>query len=135
VTSLGSFDANSANDDASATTTVYDPAACAASNLQLLGTTGSNPVHLSWSAVPNAKSYTVFAAVEGERSAIVATTADTSAAVALERGNVEWHVEAALGGCPTATAKCRCSTSRPRSPPTLAEGSTSPTAETVSSAK
>jgi uncharacterized repeat protein (TIGR01451 family) len=101
VTSLGSFDPNSANDNASATTTVYDPAACAASNLQLLGATGTNPVHLSWSAVPNAKSYAVFAAVDGERSAIVATTADPSAAVAFERGNVDWHVEATLGGCPT----------------------------------
>jgi uncharacterized repeat protein (TIGR01451 family) len=101
VTSLGSFDPNSANDNASVTTTVYDPAACAASSLQLLGATGTNPVHLSWSAVPNAKSYVVFAAVEGERSAIVATTTEMSTAVALERGNVEWHVEATLGGCPT----------------------------------
>jgi uncharacterized repeat protein (TIGR01451 family) len=101
VTSLGSFDPNPANDNASATTTVYDPAACPASNLELLGATGTSPVHLSWSAVPNAKSYAVFAAVEGERNAIVATTTDTSAAVAFERGSVEWHVEATLGGCPT----------------------------------
>jgi uncharacterized repeat protein (TIGR01451 family) len=100
VMSLGSFDPNSANDNASATTTVYDPAACPASNLKLLGTTGTNPVHLSWSAVPNAKSYSVFTAVEGERSAIVATTNETSAAVAIGRGNVEWRVEATLGGCP-----------------------------------
>jgi sugar lactone lactonase YvrE len=106
VESLGSLDPNPANDSASATTTVYDAAACPAQTLVIgepADASGpiASPVHLSWTAVPNARSYSVFAAVEGERSAIVATTTATSISIPFERGNVEWHVEALLGTCPT----------------------------------
>jgi sugar lactone lactonase YvrE len=101
VTSLGSVDPNPSNDAASVTTTVYDPAACPASSLQLLSVSTGTWTRLSWTAVPNAKSYAVYTAVEGEEATVAATTNGTSISLPIERGNVDWHVEASLGTCPT----------------------------------
>jgi sugar lactone lactonase YvrE len=106
VESLGSLDPNTANDSAIATTTVYDAAACPTQTLVIgepadAGGPIASPAHLSWTPVPNARSYSVSAAVEGERSAIIATTTAASLSIPFERGNVEWHVEAFLGTCPT----------------------------------
>jgi sugar lactone lactonase YvrE len=97
VTSVGSTDPNAGNDMAAATTTVYDSANCPASTLQILQ--GSEP-RLAWTPVPNAASYAVIAAVDGERSAVVATINATTISIPFEGGDVEWHVEAARGGCP-----------------------------------
>ncbi len=110
VTSEESEDLNPENDNASATTTVYDPAACPVPKLLIVqpdGTGGpvASPARLSWTTVPSAKAYAVYAAVEGERSVLVATTTKTSISLPLERGNVEWHVEAVLGPCPTVASE------------------------------
>lgn len=106
VESLGSVDPNAANDNATAATTVYDPAACPTPKLLLVQPDDpvASPAHLSWTAVPNATSYSVYGSVEGERSALLATTKETSISLPFERGNVTWHVEAILGPCPTASS-------------------------------
>jgi conserved repeat domain len=106
VESLGSLDLNATNDAATTITTVYEPAACPVTSMQIgqpsdITTPVASLVRFSWTAVPNARAYSVYAAVEGERSAIVATTTETSLSLPLERGNIEWHVEAFLGTCPT----------------------------------
>lgn len=109
VKTLGSFDPDTSNDNAAVTTTVYDPAVCAATAPQILhpvsGAAIAQPVRLSWSAVPNALRYDVYASVEGERSAIVASANDTATTLHFERGNVAWRVEAILGGCPTTSSE------------------------------
>jgi uncharacterized repeat protein (TIGR01451 family) len=107
VESLGSVDPNTANDTATATTTVYDPAACPTPKLLLVQPDDpvASPAHLSWTAVPNATSYAVYGSVEGERSALLATTKATSIAMPFERGNVVWRVEAILGPCPTVSSE------------------------------
>src|SRR4051812_5244909 len=106
VESLGSVDPNTANDNATVTTTIYDPAACPTPKLILIQPDDpvASPAHLSWTAVPNATSYAVYGSVEGERSALLATTTATSLSLPLERGNFAWHVEAILGPCPTASS-------------------------------
>jgi sugar lactone lactonase YvrE len=104
VTTLGSFDPTPSNDTASATITFYDAAACSSSSLQLLPVTSTDPAQLAWTAVPNAQSYALYAAVEGERSTLIATTTATSVAIPFERGQVDWHIEAILGNCPTLTS-------------------------------
>jgi sugar lactone lactonase YvrE len=106
VESLGSIDPNAANDTATSTTTVYDPAACTAPNPLIVQPDDPvpSPVHLSWTAVPNATAYAAYGAVEGERSALLATTTQTSLSLPFERGNVVWHVEATLGPCPTVSS-------------------------------
>lgn len=111
VESIGSIDPVASNDKATATTTVYDAASCSATTLQITqpaeNATSSAPARLAWTAVPNAKSYSIYAAVEGERSAIVATTTDATTSLLFERGNVEWHVEAILGTCPNVVSSSR----------------------------
>jgi len=109
VESIGSIDPNTTNDTATSTTTVYDPAACPAQTLSIEELTGpiSSPARLSWTAVPNAKSYSVYAAIEGERSSVVATVTANSLSLPFERGNVEWHVEAFLGTCPTVSSETK----------------------------
>jgi len=97
----GSVDPTAANDKASVTTTIYDPAACPASSLQLEPVSAGTLTRLSWTAVPNAKSYAVYTAVEGEESTVAATTTATSISLPIARGNVDWRVEALLGTCPT----------------------------------
>jgi len=106
VESLETEDLNAANDNATATTTIYDPAACPTPKLLLTQPDDpvASPAHLSWTAVPNATSYAIYGAVEGERSALLATTKETAIALPFERGNVIWHVEASLGPCPTASS-------------------------------
>jgi sugar lactone lactonase YvrE len=112
VESVESLDPNTVNDAATAITTVYEPASCPAINLQItqpgaIAGSVASPVRLSWTAVPNTRTYSVYVAVEGERSAVVATTTATSLNLNLERGNIEWHVEAFLGTCPTISSPTR----------------------------
>ncbi len=107
VESLESEDLNASNDHATATTTIYDPAACPTPKLFLVQADDpvASPAHLSWTAVPNATSYAVYGSVEGERSALLATTTATSLSLPFERGNVDWRVEAILGPCPTVSSE------------------------------
>jgi len=109
IVSNGSVDLNPANDRAAATTTVYDPAACAPASIQILQPGGDNavvasPVRLAWSAVPNARGYEVYASVDGERSALVAATRETAVLVPFVSGHVEWRVDALFPLCPTIAA-------------------------------
>ncbi len=111
IASLGSVDLNPANDTASANTLVYDPAVCPPASIQIVqpddGAGVSSPARLSWTAVPNARTYEVYAAVEGERSALVATTVEAAVSLPVPRGLVEWHVEALFAACPTISATPR----------------------------
>jgi uncharacterized repeat protein (TIGR01451 family) len=101
VLSLGTVDSVTSNDTASVTTTIYDPAACPASSIQLLEPVSGTVTRLAWTPVPNAKSYAVYTSVEGEEATVAATTTETSISLPIERGNVDWRVEALLGTCPT----------------------------------
>jgi len=107
VESLGSLDPNAANDHATATTTIYDPARCPTPKLLLVQPDDpvASPAHLSWTSVPNATSYAIYGSVEGERSALLTTTKEIAITLPFERGNVAWHVEAILGPCPTASSE------------------------------
>ena len=113
VESLGSQDPITANDVATVTTTVYEPSACTATAPELLPIDGTR---LSWTAVPGAQHYAVYGAVESERSALVATTTETSFAHAFEQGRVEWRVDAVLGTCPTLSSPTGTFTSNGKLP-------------------
>jgi uncharacterized repeat protein (TIGR01451 family) len=110
VQSLGTFDGNVENDSATHTATVYDPAQCASSPPQLLGPVEGAQIAgaaaLSWTPVPGATRYAVFAAVEGEKPAVVLTTTASSATLPTSPGHVAWSVEARSDTCPAvASAK------------------------------
>jgi hypothetical protein len=66
------------------------------------GATVQSPAALSWTASANATSYDVWASTGNNAPAIVATTASTSANVALPSGAVTWYVGAHFpNNCPT----------------------------------
>ncbi|MGZ7039364.1 MAG: hypothetical protein ACXVJO_14410, partial [Thermoanaerobaculia bacterium] len=62
-----------------------------------------SPVTFQWNAVAAATGYNVIASVNGNSSAVIATTAAgvTQATVAVPQGNVVWVVETLFGSCPT----------------------------------
>jgi hypothetical protein len=66
------------------------------------GATGlASPVQLSWSAVPNATGYRVFAQVNGAPAVVVATTTSTQMSAPFPAASVIWFVEAQFGSCPS----------------------------------
>jgi sugar lactone lactonase YvrE len=112
IASLGSVDLNARNDSDSASSFAYDPAVCPAASIQILQPADgasllASPARLSWTAVPNARAYEVYAAVEGERTARVATTSETPVTVPFPRGSVAWHVDALFSSCPTISSAPR----------------------------
>jgi hypothetical protein len=59
-----------------------------------------SPVNFSWTPVPGATSYKLWAAVGVKEPMAIATTTTTEVRVDLPPGPVRWFVEAALAGCP-----------------------------------
>ena len=118
VTSLGSFDPQSNNDDATASVTVYDPARCTAAAPALLApaedaTIDDPVVHFAWTPVAGAARYVVRAATEGAAAAALPSTSSTSAIGVLDRGSGAWWVEAVFIDCPVvASPQRRITTTR-----------------------
>lgn len=102
VTSIGSYDGVATNDNAEHSATVYDPSQCASTAPELLGpSSAAGAAHLSWTAVPAASDYAVYASVEGEKPRIAIVTSQTSAVLPTTAGRVEWWVEARSPACPS----------------------------------
>jgi sugar lactone lactonase YvrE len=107
VTSIGSSDPVDANNRARATSRIYTPSSCSSAAPVLVNAlTTSNVTELTWSAVPGATSYEVYASVDGERPRRIATTSDTRAASRLlAGGEVTWSVRALFADCPAVTSE------------------------------
>ncbi|MEA2238687.1 MAG: hypothetical protein QOC81_3411 [Thermoanaerobaculia bacterium] len=95
VSSAG--DTNGANDNSSATTLVLT-AACGQQPPSLTapvnGATIGSPVTFTWTAVPGATSYKVFASIGGASTQEIGSTASTSLTVPIASGSVTWSVQA-----------------------------------------
>jgi hypothetical protein len=65
------------------------------------GATVPSPVTLSWTAVPKATEYRVYASFDGGETKVLAKTTDTSITGPLSPGAVTWLVEAVFDGCPS----------------------------------
>ena len=64
-------------------------------------TVAAGAINLSWSAVPNATSYDVYAGIDGSTPTRQTTTANTSFALNVTAGrNVTWYVLARAANCP-----------------------------------
>jgi hypothetical protein len=63
--------------------------------------TSTSPVTFSWTAVPNAKKYRVFGAVQGGEPQLLGTTDGTELTRALPPGTFFWSVEASFEACPS----------------------------------
>ncbi|HUR83176.1 MAG TPA: hypothetical protein VM733_20635 [Thermoanaerobaculia bacterium] len=106
ITSIASFDPYEANNRAQGTSRIYSPSACTAA-APVLGnaSTDGNTTELTWSAVPGATSYEVFAAVNGEKARRITTTNNTSTVSRLlGGGDVTWSVVANFANCPAVTS-------------------------------
>lgn len=70
------------------------------------GATGLTPaVHFSWSAVPKATSYKIWAATDDDDQASVLTTTTTNrTTLQMPAGDVDWYVEAIVPSCPSVTS-------------------------------
>jgi sugar lactone lactonase YvrE len=109
VTSLGSIDPNSANDNATAQTYLYDPSVCSSATATLLSPTelatlADGVATLSWSAVPGALSYRIWVSVEGALPSVAGETSATNLTVVAEPVVNEWWVEAVLDRCPATSS-------------------------------
>jgi sugar lactone lactonase YvrE len=112
VTSLGSLDPFAGNDTASGSTLLYDPGVCSSAAPSLNSppeatTLAAGSVHLTWTPVPGAAQYRVWAAVEGAAASPLAETSSTSLSIETEKGITEWWVDALFDGCPPASSAHR----------------------------
>jgi len=112
IQSLGSSDVVEKNDNATGTTTIYDPAQCTAPAPALLSPADGTvidaaTVGFSWSASAAGARYVVRAATEGAAAASVAGTQGTAAIAALDRGESVWWVDATFTDCPTVSSATR----------------------------
>ena len=91
-----SIDPNPANDSASVTTVVTTP--CSQQPPTLIapanGSTVGSPVTFSWSAVPGATSYKVFASLGGALTQEIGSTSSTSLPLTITSPTVVWSVQA-----------------------------------------
>ena len=60
----------------------------------------ASPVQFGWTRSPRATSYRLFAALEGDEPALVATTTSTEVLLPMPSGHVRWFVEAVFDSCP-----------------------------------
>ena len=60
----------------------------------------ASPVHFAWTKSARATSYRLFAALDGDEPALVATTTANEVSVAMPSGHVRWFVEAIFDSCP-----------------------------------
>lgn len=84
--------------------TINAPPVCPASGPALItppqgATNVSSPVAFSWNSVANATTYLLFAGLNGQPPAQVATSNTTSASVLMPAGPIEWFVQAVVQGC------------------------------------
>jgi sugar lactone lactonase YvrE len=107
------------------TSRVYAPASCGtAAPAQLSAAQSRGGVDLSWSAVPGAASYDVFASLDGETPRRLTTTGSTHATARFAGGgNVTWFVRANFDGCPS-TDSGSASFDHPAAAPRLTVSST-----------
>ena len=70
------------------------------------GATGlTSNVHFSWSAVPNATQYKIWAAPDDDdQASVLTTTTANKATLQMPAGAVDWYVEAILPNCPSVTS-------------------------------
>ena len=112
VTSLGSLDPQTSNDDATSTAIVYDPARCTAATPALVAPAedaviDSPLVHFTWALVEGGARYVVHATIEGAAAWAVTSTSSTTAIGALDRGSGSWWVEAVFPECPPVASATR----------------------------
>ncbi len=105
VTSLGSTDLVTSNDDATNSVMIYTPSRCtAAAPVPLAPADGASidqtAQHFSWAPSSDGARYVVHATVEGAAAAALSSTTSTTADAALDRGSGEWWVEATFTDCP-----------------------------------
>jgi hypothetical protein len=60
-----------------------------------------SPVRLSWSNVPNATQFKVWASVNGGGSSVVGTTTDNKLTTDAPAGTIQWFVESFFANCPS----------------------------------
>ncbi|HYC89480.1 MAG TPA: hypothetical protein VEO54_09745 [Thermoanaerobaculia bacterium] len=101
--SIFSGDPKPADNKISETSRVYAPASCGTQAPATLAATPSRGgVELSWSAVPGAASYEVFASLDGETPRRMTATANTATTARFTGGGeVTWFVRASFDGCPS----------------------------------
>ena len=61
----------------------------------------ASPVHFAWTKVANAKSYRLFAAIDGDDPTLITTTTTNETTVAMPSGRIRWYVQAVFDTCPT----------------------------------
>jgi hypothetical protein len=101
--SIFSGDPKPADNKLTVTSRVYAPASCGTQAPALAGASSSRAgVELSWSAVPSATSYEVFAGLDGETPRRISTTGSTGAIARFAGGGeITWFVRANFDGCPS----------------------------------
>jgi uncharacterized repeat protein (TIGR01451 family) len=111
ITSLGSFDPATDNDDATNSVMVYTPSRCTAPAPVLLtpadNASTDQPPQFSWMPSATGATYVVRASVEGAAVREIARTTETSAGSPLDRGSVTWWVEATFTDCPPVASEHR----------------------------
>lgn len=60
----------------------------------------ASPVHFGWTKSAGATSYRLFAGLQGDEPALVATTTATEISVPMPSGHVRWFIEAVFDSCP-----------------------------------
>lgn len=60
----------------------------------------ASPVHFAWTKSARATSYRLFAALDGDDPAPVATTSSNEISVPMPSGHIRWFVEAVFDSCP-----------------------------------
>lgn len=101
--SIFSGDPKPADNKVTDTGVVYAAASCGTQAPALVAATPSRAgVELSWSAVPGASSYEVFASLDGETPRRMTSTSSTETTARFTGGgDVTWFVRANFAGCPS----------------------------------
>jgi Viral BACON domain len=85
--------------------TIANGASCANNSAPSLkspangATVTDSPVTFTWTAVPNAIGYNLYAGLDGTTPDLIASTTETTAARAVPSGKIDWYVEALFAGC------------------------------------
>lgn len=65
------------------------------------GEVTTSPVRVSWSNVPNAMQYKVWASIDGGGASAVGTTTVNKLTIDLPAGTIQWYVESLFANCPS----------------------------------
>lgn len=63
-----------------------------------------SPVHATWSSVPRATQYKVWASVDGGAMTVIGTTTDNKLTIPAPAGRIRWFVEALFTNCPSSVS-------------------------------